>query len=191
MKNYNLLNRVALCIAIASVTAMWIWNAQATPGKAAGPEAFSKAVFHVEGMSCGGCEATIKGALSGTEGIKDIIVNISEQTVEIYYDENPVTDVKAMGENALGKRIKVAGHVAAGSIKGSGRTLSFTLEQNEVVLPVRYTGSSPVPDTFKDGTQAVVEGIIRDDGTFEADKIQAKCASKYEAEYGTPGDDSR
>jgi len=38
---------------------------------------------------------------------------------------------------------------------------------------------------FKDGVEAVCEGTYREDGTFEATKIQAKCASKYQAKYGT------
>ena len=94
-------------------------------------------------------------------------------------------ELNEMGDDAQEKRLKVAGRVAAGSIKGTGLSMSFILEQNEVTLPVRYTGSSPVPDTFKDGTEAVVEGKYLEEGIFEADKIQAKCASKYEAEYGT------
>ena len=99
-------------------------------------------------------------------------------------------ELDKMGSAATGKRLKVAGRVAVGSIEGSGRTLSFTLEQNEATLPIRYTGSSPVPDTFKDGTEAVVEGRYLQGGVFEADKIQAKCASKYEAQYGTSGAES-
>ncbi len=105
------------------------------------------------------------------------------QEGKAYY--KTLEELDEMGNAALDKRIKVAGRVAAGSIKGSGRSLTFTLVQNDVTLPVRYTGSSPVPDTFKDGIEAVVEGKYLEEGTFEADKIQAKCASKYEAEYGT------
>jgi cytochrome c-type biogenesis protein CcmE len=110
------------------------------------------------------------------------------QEGKAYY--KTLEELGEMGTAALGKRIKVAGRVAAGSIKGTGRALTFTLEQNEVTLPVRYTGSSPVPDTFKDGTEAVVEGRYLEEGIFEADKIQAKCASKYEAEYGTSDPES-
>ena len=34
-----------------------------------------------------------------------------------------------------------------------------------------------------DGSKAVVEGSLAQDGVFQARRIEAKCASKYEAEY--------
>jgi cytochrome c-type biogenesis protein CcmE len=86
------------------------------------------------------------------------------------------------------RRLKVGGDVAEGSIEWKEDGLHFMLTQEDHVLPVWYRGEEPVPDTFRDGSQAVVEGKVREDGTLEAVKIQAKCASKYEAEYGTdPG----
>jgi cytochrome c-type biogenesis protein CcmE len=89
-----------------------------------------------------------------------------------------------MGQTANGKRLRVAGIVKPGTIQRQGRDLHFQLSQQDLELAVAYTGSAPVPDTFKDGAEAVVEGQQRPDGTFEADHIQAKCASKYEAKYG-------
>jgi len=83
-----------------------------------------------------------------------------------------------------GKRLRVAGIVADGSIERHGNTVVFKLEQDDLSMPVVYVGSGPVPDTFKDGVEAVVEGHQLADGSFEADHIQAKCASKYEAKYG-------
>ncbi|NWG14640.1 MAG: cytochrome c maturation protein CcmE, partial [Acidobacteria bacterium] len=44
-----------------------------------------------------------------------------------------------------------------------------------------------VPDTFKGGAKAVVEGTVSDDGVLLARHIEAKCASKYEAEYERRG----
>ena len=44
-----------------------------------------------------------------------------------------------------------------------------------------YSGLDPLPDTFRDGAQALAEGKMDRDGTFHATNIQAKCASKYEA----------
>lgn len=93
-----------------------------------------------------------------------------------------VEEVQA-GE-AADRRLKVGGDVEEGSIEWKDDGLHFRLTQEEHVLPVRYRGADPVPDTFKDGSQAVVEGKIGADGVLEAVKIQAKCASKYEAEYG-------
>ena len=46
-------------------------------------------------------------------------------------------------------------------------------------LPVRYLGID-VPDLFKDGAEVVVEGHFAS-GTFMAERVMAKCPSKYEA----------
>ena len=96
-----------------------------------------------------------------------------------------IEELHAMGNSAYDKRLRVGGTVAAGSIQKAGTGLTFQLEQNDMTLAVVYTGSSPVPDTFKDGAEALCDGTYKADGTFEAEAIQAKCASKYEAEYGT------
>ena len=53
-------------------------------------------------------------------------------------------------------------------------------------LPVSYIGRDPLPDTFKDGAQALVEGKLIPDGRFQAEQVQAKCASKYEASPVAP-----
>ncbi len=51
-------------------------------------------------------------------------------------------------------------------------------------LKVAYTGTDPLPDTFKDGAQALADGKLGKDGVFAREPIQAKCASKYEAKPG-------
>lgn len=78
-------------------------------------------------------------------------------------------------------RLKVAGDVVKGSIDRHGRALQFKIEQKGVIVPVNYVGNETLPDTFVDGVQAVVEGKYDKSGVFQADKIQAKCASKYQA----------
>ncbi len=88
------------------------------------------------------------------------------------------------------KRIRVGGDVADGSIVRHASKVEFTLHQqdetmaNPTVLDVVYTGADPLPDTFRDKAQALCDGYLRADGKFEATKIQAKCASKYEAAPG-------
>jgi cytochrome c-type biogenesis protein CcmE len=99
-----------------------------------------------------------------------------------------IEEVSAMGPAAQTKRLRVAGLVKEGTIERDGPHVSFVLAQDVVTMKhsmrVHYIGSQPVPDTFKDRAEAVVEGKCLPDGTFEADHLQAKCASKYEAKYG-------
>ena len=55
------------------------------------------------------------------------------------------------------------------------------------LLDIPYTGSDPLPDTFRDNAQALADGRLGSDGVFRANKIQAKCASKYEAKPNQKG----
>ncbi len=96
-----------------------------------------------------------------------------------------IGELSEMGDDAYEKRIRVAGIVSEGSIQRQGNEILFQIEQDDLKLSVLYTGTRPVPDTFKDGAEALCDGHYKPDGTFEATQIQAKCASKYEAEYGT------
>jgi len=99
-----------------------------------------------------------------------------------------IAEVAALGPSAGTQRLRVAGLVKEGTIERDGTQVTFTLAQDventQHTMVVHYVGSAPVPDTFKDRAEAVVEGKCLPDGTFEADHIQAKCASKYEAKYG-------
>ena len=101
---------------------------------------------------------------------------------QTYY--KTVAEMKAMGSDAHTKRLRVAGDIADNSIDRKGREVRFVLKQEAQTLTVVYNGVEPLPDTFKDGAQAVAEGKLGADGVFVATNIQAKCASKYEAKPG-------
>jgi cytochrome c-type biogenesis protein CcmE len=81
-------------------------------------------------------------------------------------------------------RMRLAGTVAPGTIKRSAGHIDFVLEEQGKTLPVSYIGTEPLPDTFIDKSQALVEGRPGSDGQFVAEHVQAKCASKYEAAPG-------
>ena len=92
-------------------------------------------------------------------------------------------ELSKMGDQAYNVRLRVAGDVEDGSIIQEGNGTAFKLVQEQSELSVRYIGTDPLPDTFKGGAQAVVEGVYDRNGTFKAEFVQAKCASKYEAGY--------
>jgi len=98
-----------------------------------------------------------------------------------------IKELQGMGDEALAKRLRVAGNVAPGSIKRQGNRVEFILVEEDRRMPVVYTGTEPLPDTFVDSSQALADGRYTREGVFEAKKIQAKCASKYEAKPGQPG----
>ena len=95
-----------------------------------------------------------------------------------------ISELNQMGDRAAGQRIRVGGDVEQGSIQRLGKDVHFTLTQDNIKLKVVYSGSEPLPDTFRDGSQALADGKLGADGVFRASKIQAKCASKYEAKPG-------
>ncbi len=79
------------------------------------------------------------------------------------------------------EHVRVGGIIVPGSIHRSGETLTFRLSQEQASIPVTYIGNQSLPDDFKGGAQAIVEGDYLADGTFRAEQVQAKCASKYKA----------
>jgi cytochrome c-type biogenesis protein CcmE len=94
-----------------------------------------------------------------------------------------VDEFAAMRSDLHGKTLKIAGDVVEGSIERSGPGLEFVITHSGKNLKVRYVGRDVLPDTFKGGSKAVVEGTLSEDGVLLARHIEAKCASKYEAEY--------
>jgi cytochrome c-type biogenesis protein CcmE len=94
-----------------------------------------------------------------------------------------VDEFSAMKNDLQGKTLKIAGDVVEGSIERSGPGLEFVITHSGKNLKVRYVGRDVLPDTFKGGSKAVVEGTLSEDGVLLARHIEAKCASKYEAEY--------
>ncbi len=91
--------------------------------------------------------------------------------------------------------IRINGKVEDGSIvrQKSGMDVRFKVTDGQDAIPVEYHGV--IPDTFVDGADVVVEGGLRQDGTFVASNLLAKCPSKYEAAAKrgekNPHDDAR
>jgi cytochrome c-type biogenesis protein CcmE len=103
-----------------------------------------------------------------------------------YY--HTISELPTLSGSTLHQRMRVSGNVKAGSISHPDGRIDFVLEEEGKTLPVSYIGTDPLPDTFKDGAQALVEGRVTPAGGFVAEQVQAKCASKYEASpLSSPG----
>jgi cytochrome c-type biogenesis protein CcmE len=96
-----------------------------------------------------------------------------------YY--HTIAELSTLQGDARAHRIRVGGTVEPGSIHRSQGRVDFMLDGEGKQLPVSYVGSDPLPDTFIDKSQALVEGSLERNGSFTAQQVQAKCASKYEA----------
>ena len=104
---------------------------------------------------------------------------------QTYYKTIP--ELEKMGQSAEGQRLRVGGDVQPGSIQKAGSQVTFFLHQGPQTLKVVYTGEDPLPDTFRDNAQALADGRLGANGVFQASKIQAKCASKYESKPSQRG----
>jgi len=109
-------------------------------------------------------------AVSGFQQSKTYYVTVKELT---------------QGQSAR-RRIRVGGTVEPGSVERRAGKMTFRLAQDASSIAVTYVGTDTLPDTFKDGAQAIVDGDYLPSGEFQAEKIQAKCASKYQAAPASP-----
>ncbi|MFG0251924.1 MAG: cytochrome c maturation protein CcmE [Phycisphaerales bacterium JB038] len=96
----------------------------------------------------------------------------------------PVDEFVA-SEAAQTKRVRLNGVVCEENVDVSGAlgVANFDLLGDTGRLPVSYTGV--VPDMFKPGNEVIVEGKLDIEGTFQADTLMTKCASKYVASEET------
>ena len=102
-----------------------------------------------------------------------------------YY--HTIAELQTLDSAGRAHRIRVGGTIEPGSIHRYSGRVDFVLEGEGKTLPVSYVGGDPLPDTFADKAQALVEGRSTADGRFVAEHVQAKCASKYEAAPGGTG----
>jgi len=79
---------------------------------------------------------------------------------------------------APGTRLRIGGLVESGSFKHeAGETVMFAVTDTKHAVEVAYTGL--LPDLFREGQGAVVEGTVEQNGTFLADSVLAKHDERY------------
>ena len=107
-----------------------------------------------------------------------------------------LAEFEASRSELIGQHARVHGYVALGSIQRdvAGKQVRFHVQNapphaggaRGQPLSVVF-GSLETPDLFKDGAEVVVEGRLSDTGeVFHADKVMAKCPSKFEGAAGQP-----
>ncbi len=101
-----------------------------------------------------------------------------------------VDEFSSQMDQFRGKRLRLSGRVAAGSLKSSPehREADFVLEGNEHKVPVSYRGT--VPDNLAEGRDVVVEGTLGGDDRFQCQILITRCASKYAPKPGVRNQES-
>jgi cytochrome c-type biogenesis protein CcmE len=93
------------------------------------------------------------------------------------------TPTEAM--RAPGMHVRLSGTVVNGSISNdvAAGTVAFEVTDGRTTVPVLFKGVAP--DALRDGGEAVAEGALGSDGLFMAQRLFARCPSKFQT--ATPG----
>jgi cytochrome c-type biogenesis protein CcmE len=107
-----------------------------------------------------------------------------------------LAEFEASRSELIGQHARVHGYVSLGSIQRdvAAKQVRFDVQNApphaggapDQPLAVVF-GSLETPDLFKDGAEVVVEGRLSETGdVFHADKVMAKCPSKFEGAAARP-----
>ncbi|MFL5336755.1 MAG: cytochrome c maturation protein CcmE [Geminicoccaceae bacterium] len=84
----------------------------------------------------------------------------------------------AQRQLAAGKRFRLGGLVVDGSIRREpDGTVWFAVTDKAKEVRVAYKGL--LPDLFRDGQGVVTQGVLREDGVFQASEVLAKHDENY------------
>ena len=140
----------------------------------------------VQAQERGGVAPIVKIGIVFTvlAGALSLLLFGSEASDALVYSKL-VNEVLTKPGDFKGRELRVEGELKQGSItfREDPCEYRFTLGKEGKEMPVRFP-QCIVPDTFKDGVglQVSVQGKLTDHGYFLANKVIAKCPSKYEME---------
>jgi cytochrome c-type biogenesis protein CcmE len=124
------------------------------------------------------------------------VTNLKPGAAFAYYQS--LEEFRTAADAQAGRHSRVHGYVAEGSKQRdiAAKQVRFAVQNDpphaagnsDVILDVVFS-SLETPDLFKDGAEVVVEGRMRETEYgvhFQADKVLAKCPSKFEGSQDAP-----
>ena len=117
--------------------------------------------------------ALIVGGLASLAVAAGLALNALDSNIALYVTPSEV----AAGKSPQGKAFRIGGLVKQGSVKRQDMTVRFVITDTVKEIPVAYTGI--LPDLFRDGKGAVVQGRLGGDGVFTATEVLAKHDENY------------
>lgn len=119
--------------------------------------------------------ALIIGGLALLGVATTLVLNAFNSNLVFFFTPSQVANKEAPVERAF----RVGGMVEEGSIKrdADGLTVRFVITDRVKSIPVSYKGI--LPDLFKEGKGAVVQGKLGQNGQFSADQVLAKHDENY------------
>ena len=102
-----------------------------------------------------------------------LILNALNSNIALYVTPSEV----AAGKAPKGQAFRIGGMVKDNSLKRDGLTVYFVITDLAKDISVAYTGI--LPDLFKEGKGAVIQGRLDGNGQFIASEVLAKHDENY------------
>jgi cytochrome c-type biogenesis protein CcmE len=115
----------------------------------------------------------IVGALATLAIAAVLILNALNSNIALYVTPSEV----AAGKAPKGQTFRIGGMVKDDSLKRDELVVHFIITDLVKEIPVSYKGI--LPDLFKEGKGAVVQGKLDSDGQFVASEVLAKHDENY------------
>ncbi len=117
--------------------------------------------------------ALIAGGLASIALASVLALNALDSNIALYVTPSEV----AAGKAPQGKAFRIGGLVKDGSVKRQDLSVRFVVTDTAKDIPVIYTGI--LPDLFREGKGAVIQGRLGGDGVFAATEVLAKHDENY------------
>jgi cytochrome c-type biogenesis protein CcmE len=117
--------------------------------------------------------AIVVGGLATVSVAATLVLNALNSNIALYVTPSEV----AAGKSPKGQAFRIGGMVKEGSLRRDNLTVHFVVTDTAKDIPVSYTGI--LPDLFKEGKGAVVQGKLGTDGRFTASEVLAKHDENY------------
>ncbi len=117
--------------------------------------------------------AIVAGGLVVVSIAAALVLNALNSNIALYVTPSEV----AAGKMPKGQAFRIGGMVKDGSLRRDNLTVHFVVTDTVKEVPVAYTGI--LPDLFKEGKGAVVQGRLGSDGNFTASEVLAKHDENY------------
>ena len=117
--------------------------------------------------------AIILGGLAALGVATTLVMNALNSNIALYVTPTEVAD----GKSPKGQAFRIGGLVKTGSVHRDNITVNFVITDTAKDIPVAYTGI--LPDLFREGKGAVVQGKLGADGLFTASEVLAKHDENY------------
>jgi cytochrome c-type biogenesis protein CcmE len=117
--------------------------------------------------------ALVIGTLTAGSVAAALVLNALNSNIALYVTPSEVV----AGKSPTGQAFRIGGIVKEGSMKRDNLTVRFVVTDTVKEIPVSFTGI--LPDLFKEGKGAVMQGRLDSQGHFAATEVLAKHDENY------------